>query len=266
MDASLENPVQPPELSEERLAEMRAHLLDETDRDVRKREFRTALRSLVMERRRRTLVVVAAALAAIYTVPAVAQERWWWVTSPDDPAQPVTQVIRMGPWKTEDLLIDPGDATVPSRSVATGNDRWILQAYVSKESSLCVGISPDPPRRANEGAGIGCGFPVRGLAPPEIPSEKLHWVGFIAAMPGPVTGTSPRFLFGPAAPNVYTVDLENNNDGRAIRVRTHALPDSLGVDARFWIVVIPPGELVHTIVPREASGSALEHWRLPVAQ
>jgi hypothetical protein len=219
-----------------------------------------------MLRPRRVLVLVLVALAVIYSVPAVAQERWWWVSSPDDPAQPVTQVISMGPWKIEDLLIEPGDATAPSRSIITGNDRWILQAYVSKESSLCVGISPAPPRPANEGAGIGCGFPVRGLAPPEIPSEKLHWVGFIAGIPGRVTGTSPKFLFGPAAPNVHTIDLENNNDGRAIRVRTHPLPDSLGVDARFWIVVVPPAELVHTLVPRDENGKALEHWHLPIAQ
>jgi hypothetical protein len=266
MNASVEIPVQPPQLSDERLAQMRVHLLDEVERDARKRERRAHLRSRAIGRRRGVLIVVAATLAVMYSVPAVAQERWWWVTSPDDPARPATQVVSIGPWSVKELFFtDPDAETAPTVSVRTGGTRWAVQAYVSKEQSLCVGISPDPVP-ADGGAGMGCGWPVRGLAPPHTRPEDLHWVGFVAGIPGKVTATSPKFLFGPAAPNVHTVDLENNNEGRTIRVRTQPLPDSLGVDARFWIVVVPPDELVHTIVPREADGSALEHWRLPIAQ
>jgi hypothetical protein len=267
MDASLESPVRPPGLSDERLAQMRAHLLDEVDRDARKRERRAHLRSRARGRRRAVLVVVAAALAVAYSVPAVAQESWWWVTSPDDPARPATQVVSIGPWSVKELLItDPNAKTAPTASVTTGGGRWAVQAYVSKEQGLCLGHFREPLTRDAEG-GIGCGFPVRGrgLAPPGIPSEKLHWVGYVAGIPGKVTATSPKFVFGPAAPNVHSVDLENNYEGRTIRVRTQPLPDSLGVDARFWIVVLAPHELVHTIVPRDKDGSALEHWRLPMA-
>ena len=266
MNASLETPVQPPELSNERLEQMRAHLLDEVDRGARQRERRARLGSLAMGRRRGVLVVVAAALAVVYSVPAVAQESWWWVSGPDDPARPVTQVVSVGPWSVKELMITSGDvAAAQTTSVTSLGTRVAVQAYVSKEHSLCMGIGRDPLPR-DGGWGIGCGFPVRGLAPPNTSPEQIHWVGFVAGIPGRVTARSPKFLFGPAAGNVYSVDLENDIEGRAIRVPTHPLPDSLGVDARFWIVVLPPNELVHTIVPREADGSALEHWHLPMAQ
>lgn len=216
-------------------------------------------------RPRLVLVVIALALAVLYSVSAVAQERWWWVTSPNDPARPVTQVVSVGPWSIKELMITSGDvAAAPTTSVTTLGTRVAVQAYVSKEHSLCVGIGPDPMPR-DGGWGIGCGFPVRGLAPPGVSSEKLHWVGYVAGIPGKVTATSPKFVFGPAAPNVHSVDLENPYEGRTIRVRTQPLPDSLGVDARFWIVVLAPHELVHTIVPRDEDGSALEHWRLTMA-
>jgi hypothetical protein len=127
-------------------------------------------------------------------------------------------------------------------------------------------VSAEPPRPKEESLGIGCGFPVHGIAPAEVPAEKLHWVGFVAGVPGKLTSTAPKFMFGPAAANVRTVDLENIVDRRVIRVATHRVPHEIGVRARFWIVVIPVDQLVHTIVPRDENGKALERWRLPTAQ
>jgi hypothetical protein len=264
METTLDNPVQPPELTDERLTQMRAHLVDEADRDARKRERRTRRRSRATGRRR-LVVVTAAVLAAMYAVPAVAEERWWWVQSPDEPMQPATQVLDVGRWRTEELMIDPTDGPVPTASFARDGDRWIVQAFVNKEGSLCVGISPDPPKPANEGASIGCGYPVHGI-PLNYTPKEVHWVGFGAFIPGKVTSRAPKFMFGPAAENVRTVDLEDDLKKRVLRVRTIPLPNDLDVPARLWIVVIPVDHLVHTVVPRDGDGKALEHWRLPIAQ
>jgi hypothetical protein len=265
MDAAMQQVVTP-ELDEGRLAQMRAHLLDEIDRAESKREGRRGARSWANAHRRRLLAVVAAALAVTYVVPALAQERWWWVTSSGDPWRPVSQVITLGRWEVQDLLVDPSRTRVPTAHLVAAREHWIVQAYLSTGGQLCLGISPDPPLPANEGAGIGCGFPVRGMNGSTTPDAKEHWVGYIAGVPGKVTATSPKFMFGPAASTVRTVDLANSNDRTVIRVPTHALPSSLGVDGRFWIVVIRPDQLVHMIVPRDEKGDALEHWRLPIAQ
>jgi hypothetical protein len=263
MKAALDSPVQPPGLSDARLAQMRAHLLAEVERDARKRAQRGRVRPHTIGRRS-VLALVAGVLAVIYSVPAVAEERWWWASSPDDSTAPVTQVVTVGHWKTEQLMLPSTEGGVPTAHVATGGEDWTVQVYVSKDDQLCIGISPDPRRPANEGAGIGCGFPVHGLAPSNTKGE-LHWVGFVAGIPGKVTSNAPKFMFGPAAANVANVDLENN-DGRVIRVPTQSVPKGLGIRARFWIVVLPTNHLVHTIVPRDEDGKALEHWRLLIAQ
>lgn len=271
METTLDNPVQPPELGSQRLAQMRAHLLDEVDRDARKRERRARLRLLATARRRRTLVVVAAALAVIYSMPAVAQERWWWF-SPDSTLQPVSQVVTVGNWKTEELLDPRAVSPAQTAPIVTGDVRWIVQAFVSRHRGLnkemfCLVLSRDRPSPdTGLGGGGACGFPVHGLLPLTTPPERLHWVGYTASIPGLVASGTPKIMFGPAAPNVRTVDLENILDRRVIRVPTHQIPDEVGLDARFWIVVIPPDQLVHTIVPRDENGKALERWRLPTAQ
>jgi hypothetical protein len=259
----LDNPVQPPTLRDDRLAQMRAYLLGEVERDKAKRERRARLRSRAGNRRL-VLVVAVAVLAVLYAVPAVAQERWWWMGASGSEMQPVTQVLTSGEWTTEELRLHPEEGTAPTTGFGAAGQRWTMQTYMSAESGLCIGISPNPPRPANEGAFMGCGHPVHGIPLTYTPDE-LHWVGWGLAIPGKVTPVAPRFMFGPAAPNVRNVDLENN-DGRVLRVPTHALPDSLGVSARFWIVVLPLDHLVHTIVPRDENGKALERWRLPIAQ
>jgi hypothetical protein len=250
---------------------MREHLLDEVGlelkRDARKHARRTLARSLVSGRRR-MLVIVAVALAAIYTVPAVAQERWWWVTSPDDQLQPMTQVVTVGRWTERQLLHTEEADSVLAAPFAADGRTWVLQAFVSKRDILCVGIKADPPWPPSEPVGfVQCGHPVHGIPPPR-PRRKeveVHWVGFGTAIAGKVESSTTKIHVGPAAENVRTVDLENN-DGRVIRVPTIAAPEGLDRAARFWIAVLPIEQLVHTVVPRDEEGKALEHWRLPIAQ
>lgn len=216
--------------------------------------------------RRRLLVVLAAALATMYAVPAVAEERWWWVSSPDESMQPITQVLTVGSWTSKELKIHPEEGGVPSARFDAVGGQWLLQAFINQRGLLCVGVSPDPPRLANEvGAFIACGHPVHGIGPAATPERDRHWVRFDTAIPGKVESAKARFMFGPAAANVRELDLENE-DGRVICVSALAAPEGLGVPARFWIAVVPMEQLVHTLVPRDEDGTALERWRLPIAQ
>jgi hypothetical protein len=266
IDATLETPVQPPELSDGRLDQMRTHLLDEIKRDARRRERGTRLRSRATGQRR-LLAVVGVALAAIYTLPAVAEDRaLWWIDGADDGAQPLSQVVTLARWTSEQLMIGPEQLSAPTARVGAGGGHWIMQAFVSKDHGLCIAMSPDPTRPSNDGASLSCGFPVHGLGSAGAPSDEVHWVGFRAGIPGKVTSRAAKFMYGPAAESVRHVDLENNDSGRVIRVATLPAPEGLGVRARFWFAVLRADDLVHTIVPRDEEGAALEHWRLPTAQ
>jgi hypothetical protein len=264
-DTLLDNPVKPPTLGEARLAQMRTQLLAEVERDKAERARRQEAR-LRPNRRRRLLVIVAAALAVFYAVPAVAQERWWWVSSPNDSMQPTTQVLTVGRWTSRELKIHPEEGGVPSARFDAVGGHWLLQAFINQRGMLCVGVMPDPPKLANDVGGfIACGHPIHGVGPAATAERNRHWVGFGTAIPGKVESAKARFMFGPSAANVREVDLANE-DGRVIRVPTMAAPEGLGVPARFWIAVVPMEQLVHTLVPRDEDGKALEHWRLPVAQ
>jgi hypothetical protein len=272
MTPSLEVPVRPPELSGARLAQMRAHLLDEAQRDAQRRGRSRRGWSFASSQRRRALILVAAVLGAIYAVPAVAQQRWSWMLTPNATLKPVSQVVTVGKWQTRELLDPRAAGPAQTAPVFAGDVQWVVQAFVSKhrglnENMLCLALTADSPRQADDlGGGGACGFPVHGLAPSKVPPERLHWVGFSLSIPGQVEKGAPKFLFGPAAANVRTVELEDNVAGQAIQVETHPIPAEVGVDARFWIVAVPPDKLVHTIVPRDEDGAALEHWHLPSAQ
>jgi hypothetical protein len=263
MASIIDKPVQPPRLSQERLDQMRAHLVAEIGRDMRgRRDGRVRLAF----GRRRVLVVVATVLATLYAVPAVAQERWWWVSSPNESMQPTTQVLTVGRWTSQELKIHPEEGRVPSARFDAVGGHWLLLAFINQRKLLCVGVMPDPPELGNDVGGfIACGHGVHGVGPATTPESARHWVGFGTAIPGKVENAKARFMFGPAAANVREVDLANA-DGRVIRVSTMAAPEGLGVPARFWIAVVPMEQLVHTVVPRDAEGHELERWRLPIAQ
>jgi hypothetical protein len=209
------------------------------------------------------LVIVATALAVMYAVPAVAEERWWWVSSPDDPRQPVTQVLTLSRWTTQEVVLRPAEGAVPTTRFNVRGVNWTLQAFVSKGGDLCMGVVPDPPSLGNDvGGGVSCYLPFDELR--RTSSAEWHWVGFTTMIPGRLDLSKKKFLYGPAAENVDYVDLENS-DGRGTRVPTIAPPKELGEPARFWIAVLPIEHVVHTLVPRDEDGKALEHWRLPQA-
>jgi hypothetical protein len=259
MEHTLENPVQAPGLSDERLADMRGHLLVEIDRASRKRGSWTG--------RRRLLVALAAAFAVIYALPAVAEDRvLWWVHGPNDPFQPATHVLTFGRWTDEQLRIYPSRGPVPTSPFTASGARWVLQAFVDKEGDLCVGLSLDVHERGDSEATLACGQPVYGTPIRSgVVHDEMHWAGFTTSIPGRRDLANVKLMYGVAAGGVRYVDLENN-DGEVIRVPTIDQPQGLDADARFWVVELPVDHIVNTLVPRDNHGKALEHWHLAIAQ
>ena len=226
--------------------------------------------------RRRVLVLVAAALACLFAMSAVAAQNsgrvpyWLMGPNPDERAVGGTQPTTVGVWtRAPRVLPDPrsGSRRVPTIHGRTGATGWVFQAFIlspdeigTRERVLSLGIGPVSRRPANEGAFEAYfrpGWMMRN-------ETDDHLVVFATAIPGKV-GDGPKYLYGAAAPDVRQVDLEST-DAPTVSVRTFAGPEGLGVPARFWVAVLPLGHLVHTLVPRDADGDALEHWRLEHAQ
>jgi hypothetical protein len=103
--------------------------------------------------------------------------------------------------------------------------------------------------------------------PPE--ADDLHWVSLTLSIPQGFEasggGTGPKWLFGVANPRVTRVDLENENDGTVVSVPTFPGPDQSPVRLQLWVAVLRLDQLVHTVVPRDKDGEALEHWHLSTA-
>lgn len=258
MDANYENPVQPPFLSDRRLAQIRAHVLSATQP--------RATRRRLLAPRRHVLVALVAAGAVIASLPAIAQDNaLWWVHRGNDPFQPNTQVVTLGRWTNAELRIDRKAGSVPTSRFFAASAAWRLQAFVSTDHELCIALAPEAPQPANEGSSVVCGQPVRGTPQRVAPAASdLHWAGFGVSIPGRVGDTSMKIAYGSAAASVRAVDLETNSG--TVRVATTAQPPGLDANARFWIVELPVDQIVTTVVPRDEDGHALEHWRLPVGQ
>jgi hypothetical protein len=236
----------------------------------------------------RVLVLVALALAVIYVVSAVAADKprpgiVYWLFDRSDETYPVEQVPTLGEWvykkratfdsiQTKKGLI-PEVRAVPVIQGTVARHRFEMQAFFKQY--LRVGFSAGGPAEKYYGTGVpslgavNSGFlPVYGLEKP-LKGEEFHWISFVRYVPGPIRkggGTGPKWLFGVAHANVSRVDLEDENNGTVVSVPTFAGPSDQGVQVQLWIAVLRLDHLVHTVVPRDKEGDALEHWRLPIAQ
>ena len=235
---------------------------------------------------RRVAVLVAAALAVVYAVSALAAESprgvVYWLFDRSGETYPVAQEPHLGAWMLArragwqlvptDKGLMPTVRSVPVLEGRVAGQRFELEVY-SWQGELWVGLNPGGPAPPYYGtdvpaaAGGAGGFPIYGLRPPD--GSDLHWVGWTLSVPGPIEpsggGTGPKYMYGLAAPNVRQVDLEGD-DGTVARVPAFAGPPELGADVRVWVAVLRLDQLVHTLVPRDANGHALEHWRLAQAQ
>lgn len=239
-------------------------------------------------RPRRVLVLVAVALAVVYAVSALAAESpragfVYWLFDRSGKTYPVEQVPALGGWEYreratfESVLTKKGRVpevrAVPVLQGTISGHHFEMSAFFKQY--LHVGFSAGGPADKYYGTNapslgsVNSGsLPVYGLEQP-LKGEKFHWVSLTVHVPGPIregSGTGPKWLFGAANPNVSRVDLENENDGTVASVPTFAAPQQLPVRVRLWIAVLRLDHLVHTIVPRDKEGKALEHWRLPIAQ
>jgi hypothetical protein len=244
---------------------------------------------------RRVLVIAALLLATAFAISALAADRphspvyWLFDRSPE--TYPQLQVPTLGRWHEEkragfgpliktDHGLEPRVMTVPVLEGEVAGHRFEMEAFVTdvlnpgRPPDLVVGFNPGGPAKPYYGtnipaaAGGGSGFPVYGL-PRAFPERDLHWVGWSLLVPGPIEsaggGTGPKYLSGPAAANVRSVDLLSA-DGAVVSVPTFLGPSSLGVPVRLWVAVLRLDHLVQTIVPRDANGKALEHWHLDPAE
>jgi hypothetical protein len=169
---------------------------------------------------------------------------------------------------------DPQFWSVPVIQGELAGQRFEMEVFMGARNHLWVGLSPGGPAKPAYGTdvpGLGSatgGLPIYGLETDGGPLG-LHWVGWILDVPGPIEptggGTGPKYLYGLAAPRVRRVDLEGDH-GKVVSVRAFPGPSQLGVNVRVWVAALRLDQLVHTIVPRDANGDALEHWHLPEAQ
>jgi hypothetical protein len=246
---------------------------------------------------RRAIVLVAVTLAVIYAVAAVASDRRlgvvYWLFDRSAKTYPVLQEPQLGQWTYAERASfgyvqtdkgpvptespDPQVWSVPVIQGEVAGQRFEMEVFFHGQtgsgSELTVGLSPGGPAKAPHGTdvpGFGSaagGSPVHGLYEPD--EGDIHWVGSTLYVPGPIEasggGTGPKYFYGPAAPNVRRVDLEGD-DSLVVRVPTFAGPSDFGLNVRVWVAVLRLDQLVHTIVPRDANGHALEHWHLQEAQ
>jgi hypothetical protein len=243
---------------------------------------------------RRVLVLAALVLAAAFAISALAADRphgivyWLFDRSPE--TYPQLQVPTLHQWHEEkragfgplvktDHGLEPRVMTVPVLEGEVAGHRFEMEVFLTdvlnpgRPPDLVVGFNPGGPAKPYYGtsipaaAGGGFGFPGYGL-PRAFPEQDLHWVGWSLLIPGPIEsggGTGPKYLSGPAAANVLRVDLVSG-DGSVVSVPTFPGPSSVGVPVRLWVAVLRLDHLVRTLVPRDANGKALEHWRLYPAQ
>jgi hypothetical protein len=217
---------------------------------------------------RRVVIALAAAAAVIYVLPALAQDQaLWWIRGGGDSFQPAGKIVTLGTWSDKQLRLDPAAGAVATSGFEAAGMRWRLQAFVSTQNELCIGLGPAVPAPANENSSVVCGQPVRGTPHRSGhggPSEQ-HSAGFGVVIPGRTDLAETKIVYGPAAEDVRYVDLEH--DGASV-IRVPTLPEPAGLDAhaRFWIAELPVDRIVNVIVSRDGANRALERWRLPIGQ
>jgi hypothetical protein len=244
---------------------------------------------------RRVALIAAAAVVLLYVVTAVAADNphgvVYWLFDRSPKTFPVRQEPALSKWtlakrsvfgliQTDKGPVPPAGRpqvqiwSVPVIHGELAGQPVEIEVYMGPHNQPAIGLSPGGPPKPAYGtnvpqlAGGAGGFPIYGLQTDGGPLG-LHWVGWTLDVPGPIEptggGTGPKYLYGLAAPKVRRVDLEGDH-GMVVSVPAFPGPATLGVNVRVWVAAVRLDQLVHTIVPRDANGDALEHWHLPEAQ
>jgi hypothetical protein len=238
-------------------------------------------------RPRRLVALAAVVLLAIFAVSAVASERprrpVYWLFDRSDETYPTIQLPTRAEWRLRERAgrnfvrtkkgFVPKVERVPVLEGSVAGHRWEMLAFLDERGLLNVGLNPGgtpPPYHGTDVpafiGGASAGWHVRWIAGgTDAEDHAAWWSTYIPERISDGGVTGPKWHFGPAAPNVTHVDLEND-DGSVVRVRTFPGPPNLGAPTRLWVAVLRLDHLVHTIVPRDKDGNALEHWHLEIAQ
>jgi hypothetical protein len=245
-------------------------------------------------RPRRVVALVAVVLLAALAVSAIASERprrpVYWLFDRSPQTYPSVQTPRLGPWTIDERARSSAFCRptvgcpmevlrVPVVEGAVAGHNWEMVVYFGERQGgrirlLFVGLNPGGTPAAYHGTdvpallgGAMTGDVVRWMPGGEDAEDRLFW-GDGVYIPGPIReggGTGPKWHYGPAAPNVAEIDLEND-DGRIVKVPTFEGPPSLPAPTRLWVAALPLTHLVHSIAARDAEGNLLERHELPIAQ
>jgi hypothetical protein len=247
---------EPPELSPRRLADRRAHLLEEITSGRSLDGWRRVRNAFPGDRGNRWLL--AAAILALVGGAGTAV------------AVGVNLVRQEESFYEKWIARDPHSPNLQGSFVeVVGSSDWALIAWRS-DQGICLDLAT-PGHSASS-----CGFPVVG-APPDRTQpgadEPKHMVAYLAgrAEPGDLWD-----LAGVAAETVARVEIEMA-DGRTLAAPMYDAPAELGTRLRFFIQrievdessLVPPGEpphlanVVNAFVAYHADGTLVE--RLPVA-
>ena len=221
---------------------------------------------------RLAVVLSAAMVAGLAAVTIAGSARDWWFLG-TGLAKPINQPVVIVSRSVETQAWT-GQGNALSRSgggylAVSNNVPFEFFAYAASDSGkprVCYGVTPDPPNPRGVGAGDACTPPYfPGPGHSSDPLSETHWLTYMVLTPwGSETAKDVTFVFGPTAPNVARVELLSPT-GPTISVETIPAPNGLGLDLRFYIAVLRADQLINALVPRDASGKALEHWNLPQA-
>jgi hypothetical protein len=189
------------------------------------------------DRRRILLVAAVVAAIALLAVPALALSDWWFL----GPGAPKPE----------------GGVTVVASGRSAGIE-WMMTAYVSKDTGVCVALTPQV-GQGDSGA-LGCGADVRGEPNRGSARDRpgKHWVGYQYFALG--LFDFPEFVFGPVAHGVDGIDLVLSS-GDTLRTTTINGPDELNAPLDFYVVELPRGASIDSIIARDSSGTVLERRR-----
>jgi hypothetical protein len=153
---------------------------------------------------------------------------------------------------------------------------WALTAYRPQAQGICVGLTPNPPsgRPAAGPSGIGgssvstaglvCSAGLHGMGAPPTGAPS-HWLSFIGSDGAgePVSGF-PGFAAGAAAEGVATVEVILAS-GSSLLAETVPAPTELGQSVRFYVIRVPDGDSVTSLVAQDAQGETVEELTVPQA-
>lgn len=184
---------------------------------------------------RRTAVLLAATVivALGIAIPAVALSNNWWFLGTGAPnATSNIMTVTSGRWADID---------------------WTVTAYLSADDGVCVALTP----AVGDGklGASACGTGLRGEFAHDSTNRGTHWVGYDYFDLG--LYDFPDAVFGTTADGVDRVNVVLS-DGQSISVPIVHRPSDFPVPVDFYVVALPRGASVESVVALDRSGEVLE--------